>query len=248
MAKNKNWILLRGLIRGSFHWHRFPALLAEAFPEDKIHLFDLPGNGLRHLEDSPTTIQDYTDDIRFLARHLDNIHIIAVSLGGMVTLEWLSYYPKEVASAFVINTSLGDTGPFYKRLNYLNYPNIAKSFLADISTREKLILDITANNLKVHNEVLENNITMAQKYPVSRRNFFRQLIAGKKTRYNPLLENYKNIYFMTSANDRLVHCENTFNLCRKLNIEPIIHPWAGHDLTLDDPEFVVQKCQALLLP
>lgn len=246
MEKNRNWILIRGLVRGSFHWHKFPEKLAKAFPNDTIHMFDIPGNGRRNTEMSPLSIDEYTDDLRFQARRLDRIHIVTLSLGGMIALDWLSHHPEEVEAAFISNTSLGDTGPFYKRLNYLNYPRIAKSFFGDASIHEKLILDLTSNNLKVHPEVLPEFIALAGRFPVERANFFRQLYAAGRSRFNPNLSRYKNLHFTVSRNDRLVYSENTMNLCKKLGLNPLIHPWAGHDLTLDDPEFMVNHCVDVL--
>lgn len=242
MEKNRNWVLIRGLIRGHFHWHSFPKKLAEIFPNDSIHLFDLPGNGERNKDYSPMDIGEYTDDIRYQARKLENIHVIAISLGGMTALDWIAHHPKEVASAFIINTSLGDSGPFYKRLNYLTYPKLARSFFESSAAREKLILDITANNLKVHEDVLAANIAFAEKYPTNRANFFRQMLAASRTQFNSRLSQFNNLHFITSRNDRLVNCENTYNLCQRLNLKPHIHPWAGHDLTLDDPAFFLTHC------
>lgn len=239
-AKKRNWILLRGLIRGSFHWHQFPGKLAQAYPNDEIHLFDLPGNGLRNTDTSPITIQEFTEDIRFLSRRLDNIHLIAISLGGMTVLNWLASHPHEVEHAFIMNTSLTDTGPFYKRLNYWNYPKIVKVLTKGEEVIEKLILELTSNSLKVQEQVLEHNIKMARRYPLNRLNFFRQMIAAGTFRFDERLKDYKNLRLMTCANDRLVHPDNTFNLGLKLGIQPVIHPWAGHDLTLDDPDFVVE--------
>ncbi len=246
MGNNRNWILIRGLIRGSFHWHTFPKKLAAAFPDDTFHVFDLPGNGRRNKERSPLSLDEYTDDIRVQARRLERIHVIAISLGGMIALDWLAHHPGEVESAFIMNTSLGDTGPFYKRLKYLNYPKIVKSFFSDLETREKMILEMTSNNLKEHAAVLPEYVALARQFPGERINFVRQLVVAGKTRYNPALERYKNLNFVVSANDRLVHSENTLNLSQRLNLIPKIHPWAGHDLTLDDPDFMVSHCLDVL--
>lgn len=246
--KKRNWVLLRGLIRGSFHWHQFPEKLASAFPEDTIHLLDLPGNGLRNTDTSPLTIQGFTEDIRFLSRRLDNIHVVAISLGGMIVLNWLATHPHEVERAFVMNTSLGDTGPFYKRLNYWNYPQIVKAFMKDEAVIEKLILDMTSNKLDVHDQVLSHNIEMARRHPLNRLNFFRQITAAGKSRFDERLKSYQNLHLLTCANDRLVHCDNTFSLANKLGIQPVVHPWAGHDLTLDDPDFVVDYLKSQTSP
>ncbi|MBL7545894.1 MAG: alpha/beta hydrolase [Bdellovibrionaceae bacterium] len=242
MTKSRNWVLLRGLIRGVYHWHQFPEKLAKAFPNDKIHMFDLPGNGRRNRDASPITIEGYTEDLRFLCRRLDRVHLIAISLGGMIALDWIAHHPGELERVFVMNTSLGDTGPFYKRLNYLSYPRIVKSLNADAPAVERLILDLTTNNLRVQDEVYEHFVDMARRYPTRRLNFLKQIVAASRTRWHPSIAEFKNIHLMASANDRLVHCDNTFYLGHQLGISPAVHPWAGHDITLDDPDFVVEQC------
>ena len=105
---------------------------------------------------------------------------------------------------------------------------------------------MTSNNLKVHDAILPEYVALARQFPVDRINFIRQLMVAGKTRYNPALERYKNLNFVMSTNDRLVNSENTLNLSQRLNLIPAVHPWAGHDLTLDDPDFMVKHCLDVL--
>ena len=52
------WILLRGLTREAQHWGDFPKLLQAAYPEMQVVALELPGNGVRHAEPSPTTVRE----------------------------------------------------------------------------------------------------------------------------------------------------------------------------------------------
>ena len=95
-----NWIFLRGLGRQSGHWFRFRELLekerrARRSPFHGSLLFpDLPGTGLENHRASPATIQEITDDLR--SRTVATLPpgqphcLFAISLGGMVALDWLN--------------------------------------------------------------------------------------------------------------------------------------------------------------
>jgi hypothetical protein len=43
---------------------------------------------------------------------------------------------------------------------------------------------------------------------------------------------------MNSLGDRMVDPACTQAIAREWNVTPKTHPWAGHDLPLDDPEWV----------
>ena len=113
------WILLRGLMREQRHWGEFPATLARALPGARIVTPDLPGNGTRHDEDSATRVAAMVEDCRqhLLARGIPApYHLLALSLGGMVAVEWASRYPQEIARCVLVNTSMRPYSPFYLRL------------------------------------------------------------------------------------------------------------------------------------
>ncbi len=56
MAKHRVWLLFRGLVREKRHWENFPNALQAYFPDDKIVLYNFPGNGQRYNENSKTRI------------------------------------------------------------------------------------------------------------------------------------------------------------------------------------------------
>ncbi|HCM04532.1 MAG TPA: alpha/beta hydrolase, partial [Oceanospirillales bacterium] len=101
-------ILLRGLTRGTHHWGAFPDQLKAAFGQKKIIPIDLAGNGDRYKEASPVSIKLALEDIRNEVRKLNlegPVTILALSLGGMITLQWLNDYPDEIDKAIIINSS-----------------------------------------------------------------------------------------------------------------------------------------------
>lgn len=237
---NRQWLLLRGLTRGQFHWCDFPEKLKQKFPDDEVMMIDLPGNGFRVNEKSPLKISEYTQDIRQKFRNKGQLQVIAVSMGAMITLDWLSHFPEDIQNAYLVNTSVKSLAPFYQRLKPANYPEIVKALLQSKLEQEKTVLKITSNNLEVQKKVLYSFEKNARQYPVTPANLFRQLVASGSFRLPEKLPSEK-IHLFYSEYDRLVSCENTKALANHLKIQAEKHPWAGHDLVLDDPDFLLSK-------
>jgi hypothetical protein len=60
----ETWLLLRGLLREQGHWGDFPSQLQQHLPDIKIITLDISGNGLKHLEKSPSSIAGMVDELR----------------------------------------------------------------------------------------------------------------------------------------------------------------------------------------
>lgn len=237
---NRQWLLIRGLTRGQFHWCDFPKKLQQKYPNDEIVMIDLPGNGFRNKEDSPRSIAEYTEDLRKQINNKGDLYIIALSFGAMVVIDWIKKYPNEIQKAYLVNTSAKGLTPFYKRLLPQNYITIFSSVFSSKYEREKNILQITSNNLQSQEDNILDFEKYAEKYPIKIENLINQLLASTKFELPESFPGEK-IELLVSINDRLVSCENSFSFAKKLNLVPIEHPWAGHDLVLDDPDFVLSK-------
>lgn len=238
----RTWLLLRGLTRGQGHWGEVPKKLQEHFPRDRVLLLDLPGNGEKFQESSPWTLRGYVD---FLRRQMQEqnvvgeLRILAVSLGGMVALEWMKLYPNEIKKAFLINTSLRGSGAFHERLRPQNYAQLLKVLsLKNVQEREKLILAMTSRNLQAQEKHLENFTNFSKKYPVNLSNFFRQLTAAAQARLEDKAPG--DIILFISSHDNFINSKCSYTMARKWGIKAHTHPWAGHDLSLDDPDWLIQ--------
>src|SRR5438552_440235 len=95
----ERWLLLRGLAREQRHWGRFrPELSARLPPGAEIHCLDLPGTGTEHLRGSPANIAAIAEDVRerwLGLRGEGPWGLLAVSLGGMVAMEWCAAHPAD---------------------------------------------------------------------------------------------------------------------------------------------------------
>lgn len=236
------WILLRGLMREQRHWGGFPARLAQSIPGAAIVTPDLPGNGERHAMDSPTRVAAMVEACRqeMLARGIPPpYHLLALSLGGMVAVEWASRYPQEIARCVLINTSMRPFNPFYRRLRWQNYGALLRQLLlGDKSSQEALILRLTSNkNTHGNPALLADWLSFQQQYPVSRRNALRQLLSAARYR-TPDLRPAMPVLILAGARDRLVDHRCSQQLAQAWDAVCMLHPDAGHDLPLDDGDWV----------
>ncbi len=242
--KIKTWVLLRGLTREHRHWEDFPEKLRHCFPGTQIIAADLPGNGDHADLVSPSSIQDM---MLFLRNDIASsiasgpVHIIGLSMGAMVAIEWMKSYPLECAASILINTSLKGVSPFYHRLRPGNYHRILYSlFTRDNYRREKTILQMTSNLYPETEQLLQRWVSYADENRVLPSNALRQLLAA--SRYcAPELRHDTPILLLCSENDNLVNSKSSVSLARKWSLPIETHPHAGHDIPLDDGDWVCQK-------
>lgn len=238
------WVFLRGLIRQHRHWEDFPARFQQAFPDHGIILLDLPGNGDLYQHDSPDTVAAMVESVREqLSRR--NIHgpvnVLALSLGAMVSIEWMERYPGDIERAVLMNTSLRGMSRFTERLRPENYVDILKNLVwGSSASREKLILDISTNLYPHKAELAQRWVGYAQAQPTSRRNALRQLLAA--ARYSaPAARPHEHVLMLQSLGDHLVNPVCSTRIAEHWRWPLQSHPSAGHDLTLDDGDWVIAQ-------
>ncbi len=255
MSEKRVWLLLRGLVREQRHWGDFPAALQNCFPGDEIILYDIPGNGQRCREKSKTTIIEMVDDLR---SHLSQcsvkkpVHIIALSLGGMVAVEWMNRYPEECTAAILISTSLRGLNPFYQRLLPSSYPAVFKSLLIPGGIEEnesislKLVSNIVSADKAKSEETVKRWVGYARQCPVAGINGLRQLLAAIRFRV-PSERPQAAILVLSSQADKLVSPLCSLALAKHWNLPIETHDSAGHDIPLDDGDWVCEKISQWLL-
>lgn len=246
------WILLRGLTREAAHWGDFPAHLQQALPDARIVLLDLPGNGQHHLDPSPTTVAGLVAACRAaLTRQgiQTPVHLLAMSLGAMVALEWARAAPEEVTACVLINTSVRPFSPHHHRLRPHNYPALLRLALGRISPAEaeRTVLRLTSNHAHVGppEAVIAAWTSVRALRPVSPRNALRQLLAAARYRA-PAQAPGAPLLLLASTNDRLVNSRCSQALAQAWHCPLAMHPTAGHDLPLDDADWVAHQTQRWL--
>lgn len=241
---NDSWIFLRGLSRGQGHWGLFPSLFRQKFPQAQVEFLDLPGCGTRHRETSCLTIQENLDKVRESSqwvREKREFSILAISLGGMVATLWQDLFPNEVRRTFLINTSFEKMPP-WKRFNPRQLNNLVRIATSKTARDlEEAVTRMVCSNEENRQKNLPHLIDFSEKHPVNKLNILRQLFAASKVQFPP--RNRKPAFLLASRGDQLVSFECTEQLAQMWGAPAAYHPWAGHDLPIDDPEWVLSEIE-----
>lgn len=238
------WVFLRGLVRQHQHWEAFPRQFQAAFPEAQLVLPDTPGNGDLHDHESPTSIAAMVESIREQVQAqgvTGPVHLLAVSMGAMIGIEWMERHPEEIERAVLINTSVRGLNPLMQRLRRENWLDILKSLVFHSSVeRERFILDLTSNLYPDKDGLARKWAAYAKSQPTSRLNAMRQLLAAA-TYHAPAARPHEHVLLLQSLGDHIVDPVCTTRIAESWRWPLVSHPTAGHDLTLDDGPWVVEQ-------
>jgi len=236
-------VLIRGLLRESRHWLHFPALLSEKL-QRPVFTLDLPGCGALYKEKSAASVPALRHQLqqqwaeRYPQYQGKTVHLVAISMGGMLALDWALTAPEQVNSVVLINSSSAGVNPFWQRLRPSNYLKVLLCLLAGPLQREELIWQMTVNS-PLQPDVLKQWQQWAIENPVSRINALRQLWAASRFRFKQSPPCSVKVF--TSKNDQLVSSECSLALAEKLQAPLFIHQTAGHDLPMDAADWLIEQ-------
>jgi len=240
------WVLLRGLMREARHWGEFPALFKNTVGAQQVAAPDLPGNGRMYAQSSPTSVAEMAQYCRAQLGqqgYAPPYSLFGLSLGGMVATAWSECYPAELERLVLINTSMAPYNPFYRRLRPKNYPALIRRLLfGSAAQRESLILRLTSN-LKSREEqqaILQLWTSYSRECPVTYANILRQLLAAANYRAASAAPSAP-VLLLASRQDALVDAQCSISLAQHWHCGIRLHPTAGHDLPLDDGEWVMRQ-------
>jgi pimeloyl-ACP methyl ester carboxylesterase len=243
------WILLRGLTRESRHWGAFAPMLEASC--GGVLPIDLRGNGTAVQASSPVEVGGFVEAVRAEAQGRGArapYRVLAMSLGGMVATAWALRYPGEIERLVLVNTSMRPYSRFYERLRPSAWPSlmrVAQNWQKPegAALAESLIHARTCNRRDTLAADLDAWCAIRASAPVSRANALRQLWAA--ARYSARGVPDCEVTIVSARGDRLVHPKCSARLARAWEAQHRVHPWAGHDLPHDDPQWLVE---ALLAP
>mgnify|MGYP006173064777 FL=1 len=240
-------LLIRGLSREQRHWGEFRPLLATKLTNPVLS-FDFAGCGELYRQRSPCSIsalrQSVRGQLQQAAEFTGRVHLVAISLGAMLAADWAAQYPAEVASISLINSSARPLSPFYQRLRWQNYPLLLRTLFAAANRRERIILQLTSAAASKHAGVLPNWQLWQQQRPLSIANALRQLYAASRFVVPPAP--LCPTLLLSSLGDKLVSPQCSQALARHWQVAHLQHPWAGHDLALDDAHWLSTQLAAFI--
>ncbi|MBR0567982.1 alpha/beta hydrolase [Azoarcus sp. L1K30] len=246
------WIFLRGLTREQRHWGHFIDTFRRTLPSADVVTLDLPGNGDLNRQISPT-------DVRQLARFAHErsagiglsppYNLLAMSLGAMVAVSWADAYPQDIARCVLINTSMRPFSPFHHRLRPHTYWPLLRLALTvrDPRRHASAILQLTSRHHANDPAIVDEWSRIHDDHPVSTRNAMRQLIAAARF-HAPPRKPAAEMLLLAAAGDMLVNPACSAALAAAWDCPLRQHPTAGHDLPLDDGEWVATQVADWLAP
>jgi pimeloyl-ACP methyl ester carboxylesterase len=242
----ERFVLVRGLARAAGHWHGFDDRLRERFPDATIERHDLAGNGDQWRRASSMQITELAEDLRQRIRSGDPRLpvVVAISLGGMVGLTWLSRWPDELKGLVTINTSAGGLSSPLRRLQPVGVGHTLRALVErDAIAREQRILALTTRRFGRDVALARKQARMHRDQPIARINVLRQMVAAAKFRVDPrqLPRERPPILMLASRGDRVVDPCCTAALAEVFGARRIEHADAGHDLALDDPRWCTEQ-------
>ncbi|MEK6554461.1 MAG: alpha/beta hydrolase [Bdellovibrionota bacterium] len=241
------WIILRGLSREARHWRDFTDRLKVA--SEDVYALDLPGFGTEKERSCPMTIKGNTEDLRerwLEIKKANNANpdeewgLLGISLGGMVALDWTHRYPYDFKRLVVINASSKDTGSNIQRFSlFAWFKSILALMKKDPYQAEKEVL-MMVSNLKQNDEViLKEFAEIAKESKITLKKIASQLMASSQFVLPQSLK--VPVLILASIKDHMVDVRCSKMMAERLKAQIKFHPTAGHDLTLDDPNWCVEK-------
>lgn len=241
-----NIFLLRGLVREKKHWGDFLDKIQKTFPEAKIYTPEIQGVGEYYNVTSPSTLEELVDFMR--SQFKDQIEqsdqniLVAMSLGGMIARCWMEKYPTDFKKSVLINTSFRKLSCTFKRIRPMAALAFIRLFLTtNTSLRELGILRLVSNSPEEKlQKILPSWIDIQRKRPVKRQSFINQIKAAL-TYHPPLDKPQSDLLILAGADDRLCHCQCSIDVYKAWGGKLELHPYAGHDLPIDAPEWIVKQ-------
>ncbi len=241
-------LLLRGLLRESRHWLNFPSELANTLQRQVLSL-DLPGCGALHQLRSASTVPALRAQLQaqwqrqYPEYQEQAMDVVAISMGGMLALDWAFAAPSQIKSLTLINSSSAGLSSLWQRFKPQNYLKVLQALVTTSHQREQLIWQMTVNS-PINPQILAKWQQWANECPVTRANALRQLWAASRFRINQIPN--CPIQILSSVEDRLVSSACSQALADKLQAPIFSHASAGHDLPLEDSEWLVAKITEFL--
>ena len=235
------WVWLRGLARETGHWGGLPRM-AELATGEKVVTIDLPGMGSKRAADCPLRVGDIVNTLIDETSDLESIKLLGVSLGGLVALHWAAC-DHRVKQLVIINAS-SRLNFFFQRLKLPSAWRLLSAFFGNscIEEQEQRVLEVVSNEPVRARQVVSLWSEIARRRPVTPRQVLRQLalaaFAGipKKGHLR-----HCQVKVIASTCDRLVAPICSKRLAEYFGSPLITHPSAGHDLPLDDPDWLLQQ-------
>jgi len=247
-AKNKI-VLVMGMATPLEGWNEFQSLLQEASDDYQSVAFDNAGSGTHQGSFFFPSIYSMSADAwdiidNFL--HWDKVHVVAVSMGGMIAMEMCLLHPNRVISLSIVNTHTGgirNVIPPRKGM-YLFFKPLTQSNIYDqLESSLLLLFGSKITNSITHSQYFMDRIHYAIKTrpKATLHGTILQLVSICTYWISPWRLEYlkhSNIPILVSlgSEDILVNTRNSHYISNKLNAKLELYDDCGHGLQIQEAE------------
>jgi pimeloyl-ACP methyl ester carboxylesterase len=159
----------------------------------------------------------------------------------MVAMEWANSHPEELSGAVIAASSAPDLAPLFKRFSLRGFWMLALNLLTrDAERHQRRLAWLVSNRRDIRDRIVREWTQIERDRPVSPAAIRAQMDAARRWRAPASLR--VPSLFLVGRKDRLVHPDCSRALARRFGAPLEEHPDAGHDLTTDAPEWVVDRC------
>lgn len=250
----RNWILLGGVGRECARWADAPQVLLQQLrliePASQLRLLDLPGTGRYWRERSPARVGELVEGLRARVQSLDGpLGLVSSSVGAALAVEWARRHPQDLAALVLISPVLRPFTPLLRAVRPGLWPTL---FALLMGRRSPLALDerlfASTTNRRADVVALDSEWRrLRDEHPVMLRNVWAQGLAVwryEASRRRP----HGRVLLLTGHADQWFDWRISQAISRAWGAALRVHPDAGHDLLLDDPDWVARSLVEWLRP
>jgi len=166
--------------------------------------------------------------------------LFGISLGGMVAMQWCGDHPRDFEGVVLGNTSAGDVGMPWERMKPGALGMVLRALLPlDPRSRERSILRVVTSMVPDVERLAEEWAGYHREAPLPRATVARQIAAAVRFRAPARLE--LPVLVLAGGADALTSPACPRRLAQRYGAPFEEHPRAGHDLALDDPDWVAER-------
>jgi len=222
-----------------------------AMADSSVTLLELPGNGTERGVQAPFSVPGMMTMVRARAAELGipgPYRLLAMSLGGMVATAWAQRHPQEIERLVLINTSMRPFCNLTQRMRPTAWPVVGRAALAWTNPQgcERRLHDLTCNRRDTAADDIAAWMEIRRTAGVSAANGLRQLWAAARFQADREAPRCPTLLLSSSA-DRLVDPVCSVRIAAQWHAAHVEHPWAGHDLPHDDPQWTSETIADWLL-
>jgi pimeloyl-ACP methyl ester carboxylesterase len=154
----------------------------------------------------------------------------------MVALDWCARYRDDFSGCVIVNSSARPSRPF-ERFRLAGVRTIVPTLRGDALAHERAVLRMTSNGAHAELDVVaEEQAPWRLERPPERSSLARQLLAG--IRFQVPSRVATPLLVLASTADALVSHRCSHRIAAHLGAPLRLHHAAGHDLSLDAPDWI----------